>query len=59
MIDTIKITIRGSRCEAYANLIRAAIERGPKDYPISTVRNLSEHTHVEIVTESKAPKMAV
>lgn len=58
-IDTIKITIEGSRCKAYGNLIRAAIEQGAKNFPDSIVRNLTENTHVEILEKPKAPKMTV
>jgi len=56
-IDTIKITIQGSRCVAYGNLIRAALEHGAKNFPDSVVRNLAANTHVEIHIKPKAPKM--
>ena len=59
MIDTIKITIEGARSKAYGNLIRAAIERGAIGFPQSTVRNLADNTHVEIIEKDEAPKMTV
>ncbi len=59
MIDTIKITIQGSRSKAFGNLIRAALENGAKNFPDSTVKNLMENTHVEIIEKTKAPKMTV
>ena len=56
-IDTIQIVIQGSRCDAFGNLIRAALEGGAKDFPISTHRNLMENTHVEIVQDHTPPLM--
>ena len=58
MIDTIKITIQGSRCEAFGNLIRAALQNGAVGFPNSTVKNLMTNTHVEVIENSKPPKMA-